>query len=96
MLAWTIYISFLGVAAQMLLPAKAVRASRALALLTAAGSLAATLAGWAHHPGGELATIVRVPWIPSLGIEYQLATDGISITLLLLTGLVALAGVLFS
>jgi NADH-quinone oxidoreductase subunit M len=96
MLAWTIYISFLGVAVQMLLPGKAVRASRALALLTAAGSFAATLAGWARHPGGELATIVRVPWIPSLGIEYHLAADGISITLLLLTGLVAIAGVLFS
>ena len=96
MLAWTIYISFLGAALEMVLPGKAVRASRALALMTAAGGLAATLAGWAQHPGGELATIVRIPWIPSLGIEYHLAADGISIVLLLLTGLVAIAGVLFS
>jgi NADH-quinone oxidoreductase subunit M len=96
MLAWTIYISFLGSALEMVLPGKAVRLSRALALLAAAGGLVVTLAGWAKHPGGELATIVRVPWIPTLGIEYHLAADGISIVLLLLTGLVAIAGVLFS
>src|SRR5205807_1376904 len=32
----------------------------------------------------------------SLGIEYHLAADGISLTLLLLTGIVAISGVLFS
>ena len=43
-----------------------------------------------------MATVVRVPWIPSLGIEYHLAADGISMLLLLLTGIVAVAGILFS
>ena len=37
-----------------------------------------------------------VPWIPSLGIHYHLAADGISLTLVLLTGLAAVAGILFS
>ena len=37
-----------------------------------------------------------VPWIPSLGIEYHLAADGISLTLVLLTGIIAVTGVLFS
>ena len=41
-------------------------------------------------------TIARVPWVPSLGIEYHLAADGISLTLLLLTGIIAITGVLFS
>jgi NADH-quinone oxidoreductase subunit M len=37
-----------------------------------------------------------VPWIPDLGIEYHLAADGISLTLVLLTGVAAVAGILFS
>ena len=41
-------------------------------------------------------TVVAYPWVPSLGIEYHLAADGISLTLLLLTGIVAIAGILFS
>jgi NADH-quinone oxidoreductase subunit M len=41
-------------------------------------------------------TIVRAPWVPSFGIEYRLAADGISLTLLLLTGIIAITGILFS
>jgi len=40
--------------------------------------------------------IVDVPWVPSMGIHYLLAADGISRVLVLLTGLAAVAGVLFS
>ncbi len=47
-------------------------------------------------PIGELVTVARMPWVSSAGVEYYLAADGISITLLLLTGVVAIAGVLFS
>jgi NADH-quinone oxidoreductase subunit M len=41
-------------------------------------------------------TITDVVWIPSLGIRYHLAADGISLVLVLLTGIVAVSGVLFS
>jgi NADH-quinone oxidoreductase subunit M len=41
-------------------------------------------------------TIVRVPWVPLLGMNYHLAVDGISLTMALVTGLVAVASVLFS
>src|SRR5215469_4182855 len=95
MLAWTIYISFLGVLA-LLLPKVTPRAARIIALLTAVGGLATTLGGFLHRSDGTMITIIRVPWIPSLGIEYHLAADGISLVLLLLTGIVAIAGVLFS
>ena len=54
------------------------------------------LNGLAAHKTGELVDVVRVAWIPSLGIEYHLAADGISMVLLLLTGIVAIAGILFS
>src|ERR1700723_2897928 len=96
MLAWTIYISFLGVLVLMLLPSGSVRATRILALLTTVAGFVITLGGFAEQQSGEVVTIVRLPWVPSLGIEYHLAADGISLTLLLLTGIVAISGVLFS
>jgi hypothetical protein len=39
----------------------------------------------------HFATIVRVPWIPRLGINYHLAADGISLTMRLVTGLTAVS-----
>jgi NADH-quinone oxidoreductase subunit M len=96
MLAWTIYISFLGALVQMLLPKGSVRAARILALLTAVAGFALTLGGFMEQRSGELVTVARIPWVPSLGIEYHLAADGISQTLLLLTGIVAITGILFS
>jgi NADH-quinone oxidoreductase subunit M len=96
MLAWSIYISFLGVLVLLLLPKNSVRVARVLALLTAVAGFMVTLRGFWEYRSGELVTVVRVPWVPSLGVEYYLAVDGISLILLLLTGIVAIAGVLFS
>ncbi len=96
MLAWTIYISFLGALVVMLLPKGFVRGARILALVAAIAGFAVSLMVFAEHPSGELITVVRASWIPSLGIEYHLAADGISLTLILLTGVVAICGVLFS
>ncbi len=95
MLAWTIYISFLAVPV-LLLPKVNARAARVIALLAAMAGLAVALMAFAQHETGEMITVVRVPWIPSLGIEYHLAADGISMMLVLLTGIVAVAGILFS
>jgi NADH-quinone oxidoreductase subunit M len=96
MLAWTIYISFLGAAAMLLLPKGSAALARALALLTAVAGFVIALTAFVDHRTGEMLTIARVPWIPSLGIEYHLAADGISLTLVLLTGIIAVTGVLFS
>ena len=96
MLAWTIYISLLGVAALMLLPRGDARRARTVALLTAVVGFVIALAGALRLDPGKVNTITLVPWIPSLGIEYHLAADGISLTLVLLTGIAAVAGILFS
>ena len=96
MLAWTIYISFLGAAVLMLLPKGNARAARAVALLTAVLGFIIALTGTLGDKPGSLQTIIKVPWIPALGIEYHLAADGISLILVLLTGLAAIAGILFS
>src|ERR1039458_525488 len=96
MLAWTIYISFLGAGLLALLPKGNARAARAVALLTAVLGFATALAGTLQVKSGALQTIVKVPWIPSLGIEYHLAADCISLKAVLLTGIASVTGILFS
>jgi NADH-quinone oxidoreductase subunit M len=96
MLAWTIYLSFLGVLVQMLLPKGNASAARKVAMLTAVAGLLVALTGFVEFKAGETVTVADAAWIPPLGIRYHLAADGISLTLVLLTGLAAVAGVLFS
>jgi NADH-quinone oxidoreductase subunit M len=97
MLAWTIYLSFLGAIAVTLTPQKYPVVARVTALLSALAGLGIGLrAAWHGDPSGQLITIVRVTWIARLGIEYHLAADGISLSLILLTGIAAVAGILFS
>src|ERR1035437_6859969 len=96
MLAWTIYISFLGAILLLLLPKGSAAAARILALLTALVTFAITLVSFLQHRTGEMLTVTDVSWIPSLGIRYHLAADGISLVLLLLTGIIAVTGILFS
>ncbi len=97
MLAWTIYLSFLGAVAVTLMPAGRPVLTRGTALCTAlAGFGIAVLAVLHGDPTGRPMTIVQMPWIPSLGITYHLAADGLSLTMVLLTGIAAVAGILFS
>src|SRR5437899_6267514 len=96
MIAWTIYITFTGAVLLLLLP----RAfARWIALLTTIAGLALGLIALVRTPIADLAhftTIVRVPWVPALGMNYHLAIDGISFTMVLVTGISAVGTVLFS
>ena len=100
MLAWTIYITFIGVLVLMLLPRDNARAARIVALLTAIIGCAVAFIGSIQQvqqvSPGEVVTIVKADWIPALGATYYLAADGISLMLVVLTGLAAVTGILFS
>ena len=96
MLAWTIYISFAGALLQAMLPKRSTTLARWLALLIAVAGLGIGIAGYAAGFTQGRVVLVDLPWIPSMGIHYLLAADGISRVLVLLTGLAAVAGVLFS
>jgi NADH-quinone oxidoreductase subunit M len=96
MLAWTIYISFAGALVLALTPKGNAALARVIALVIAAAGFAIAIAGFAAGAGQGRITIVDVLWVPSMGIHYMLAADGISRVLVLLTGLAAVAGVLFS
>jgi len=94
MLAWTIYISFLGALAVRQSPSKAL--ARWVALLTALAGLTLGLIALRHWQPGEFLTVAHHTWVPQPGLSYYLAADGISLTLVLLTGIAATAGILFS
>jgi len=83
----TIYISFLGALLALAAGARSAATARVVALLTALTSVGVTLyAAGQFVPGPGLQTLVDVPWISHLGIRYHLAADGISLTLIVLTG----------
>jgi len=96
MLSLTIYISFIGAIVVAMLPAKPARMSRILALMVAVAGLVVAVVGYVADFGKGLVVLADKAWVPSMGIHFLLAADGISRTLVLLTGLAAVAGVLFS
>ena len=96
MLAFTIYLSFAGALVLALLPQSRPALARWLALAVATGGLALAVAGFIAASGQGRIVLVDLPWVPSMGIHFLLAADGISRVLVLLTGLAAVAGVLFS
>ena len=96
MLAWTIYISFAGALVLALLPKGNAALARWLALAVAVTGFAIGIAGFMQGAGQGRVVLVDVPWVASMGIHFTLAADGISRVLVLLTGLAAVTGVLFS
>ncbi|WP_058185900.1 complex I subunit 4 family protein [Terracidiphilus gabretensis] len=96
MLAWTIYLSFAGALVEALLPKGKSALARAVALMVALTGLVIAVTGFAGGAAQGRVVLVDAPWVPAMGIHYTLAADGISRVLVLLTGLAAVAGVLFS
>jgi NADH-quinone oxidoreductase subunit M len=95
-MAWAIYISFAGALISALLPKAKPEVARWWALAVAVAGLAIGIAGFAAGMGQGRQVFVDVLWVPSMGIHFLLAADGISRVLVLLTGIAAVAGVLFS
>ena len=96
-LPYAIYVSFAGALLALAAGARSATAARVVALLTAVTAWGLTLfAATTFTPTAGLQTLTDIAWVPELGIRYHLAADGISLTLLVLTGLAATAGVLFS
>ena len=96
MLAFAIYLSFAGALVEAILPRQNPALARVFALLVALAGLVLAIAGFAAGAHQGLVVLTDVPWVASMGIRYTLAADGISRVLVLLTGLAAVAGVLFS
>ena len=95
MIAWAIYFTFGAAILLLLFPA---RLARWMALLVTLANCGISLFEF-FRPATDLArlsTIIRVPWVPTLGMYYHLAVDGVSLTMVLVTSLTAVSSVLFS
>ena len=93
MIAWTLYLTFAGALLVLVLP----RYARWIALAaTVAGGVISAAALCTLEDVGTMQTIVRIPWINALGIEFHLAVDGISLVMALVTSITAVSAVLFS
>jgi NADH-quinone oxidoreductase subunit M len=93
MIAWTIYLTFAGAVLLLFLPHVF---ARWIALATTAAGAFIGLRAFFDSPPAPFRTIVNVPWVPALGMNYHLAADGISMIMCLVTGLTAVSAVLFS
>ena len=103
---WAIYVTFLGVGLILLLPRDSKNLVRWVALLTGVAGLLVGLAGYYAYnasfadlikeQGSGFVHLVNIPWIPTLGVTYHLAVDGINYPLVILNGFVCVTGILFS
>jgi NADH-quinone oxidoreductase subunit M len=96
MIAWTIYVTFGAAIVALVVPRNFARWIALLGTIVALAIIAVVFAKSSIADLGQFRTIVRLPWVAALGMNYHLALDGISLTLVTVTGIVALAAVLFS
>ncbi len=84
--------------AAFLLPARKPGAIRALAIAATGVSLALTLYLFSQfdRQNAGYQFVKSMEWLPSLGVHLKFGVDGISMTLLLLVGIVSFAGTLIS
>ncbi|MED6313503.1 MAG: NADH-quinone oxidoreductase subunit M, partial [Verrucomicrobiota bacterium] len=92
----TIILSFIGALVCGLRPASAYQRIRWRALATAMAGFAVSMVCYFDLTDGNFQHLLVEKWIPTLGISFITGYDGISLPLLLVTGLVAICGVLFS
>lgn len=70
------------------------RHARGVALITALLALAGALWVWTLLPAdGSIGLVQRIPWAPSIGIEYHLGVDALGALMLVLSAIVTLMSV---
>ncbi len=98
LLSFIVLVPWIGALALAVMPRANPRTIHALALLYSLSTLALGLLAWAHFepaaPGYQFVEDYR--WIAILNVTYHLGLDGMSLLLVLLTGLVAPAALLAS
>ena len=100
LLTATLLSAFLGVVLILLLPVRWGSAAKWIALacaLAGFGFAVAAFLGYDMSKGAyPIQFRLNLPWVEHPGIGFTTGADGISLVLLLLTGIIAITGVLFS
>lgn len=98
MLSLITFLPMVGAVALMLLPKDNKALLRGAATLTAALAFGASLVAWksfdAASPAFQL--VERASWIPTLGVQYFLGVDGLSMPMVLLTTFLSLVSIIAS
>ncbi len=81
-----------------MIPADRHREIRLLALLAATVTLLLSIWAYLNYDVAQAGYqfVAKIPWVPALGISYHVGVDGLSMPLVLLTGVVMFTGVLIS
>jgi NADH-quinone oxidoreductase subunit M len=96
-LSWIVFLPLAGAVLLMLYPRNQEEAIRRTALLISTAVLGLCVPLLIEFKAtAEMQFVERVSWIPAWGVEYHLALDGISLFLVILTGLLIPIGILAS
>jgi NADH-quinone oxidoreductase subunit M len=93
-----VLIPLLAAVVLVALPRLSVRASRMLAIVTAAVPLVLLVVAWSRFDTSGTAMfqlVEEVDWIPTLGVGWRLGVDGIALALALLSALLFVAAVAY-
>jgi NADH-quinone oxidoreductase subunit M len=97
MLSLAIFLPLAGMTAILALPRTAHGAIRAVAIATTAAVLLILIGLWiGFDADGGYQFVQRVPWIETLGVGYAVGLDGLAMPLVLMTGFLFLAALVFS
>jgi NADH-quinone oxidoreductase subunit M len=98
LLTTVVFLPAAGAVLTALFPASAAKAARTFALAVAVLGFAVSLPLWTRFapaaPGFQFSE--AFPWVPALGISYDIGLDGLSLVLVLLTTLLTPVALLFS
>ncbi|HET6781216.1 MAG TPA: NADH-quinone oxidoreductase subunit M [bacterium] len=96
-LSLIIFLPLLGGLIILFIPKSAERVMKQIALIVSLASLALSLVLVAQFSrGGGMQFEERYSWIPSIGVNYHLAVDGLSLPLLVLTAVLSVLSVIYS
>jgi NADH-quinone oxidoreductase subunit M len=91
-----LFLPLLGAALLVLLPRPDPRTAHTIGLITAGLALLGAVGLALRGAGPGFSQVEELAWIPSLGSAYRVGLDGISLPLVLLTGMLFLAALIFS
>ena len=100
LLSWILWMPIIGVLGVLILPKEKTTWMKTWALINTIITFALTLVLYAKFDntvsGMQQAFNVKIPWIPQFHINYALGVDGISLPMILLTGLLFMLCILSS
>lgn len=96
-LSLVVFAPLIGTILLFLVPGSNHRAIRAVAVITALASLGFSLLLLGYDPAGaEFQFREDIPWIDAFGLRYTLGIDGLSMTLVILTAILSVVGIVYS